>query len=67
MIEVNAKNTEVWIARDKDGRLCIYDHEPMRAKSVFALRNGRYTTLPGSWFKEVTWENSPVKVEIKSK
>jgi hypothetical protein len=63
---------ELWIARDKDGSLWMYDDEPvLRSENSFGVKtkyNGE--TKPAkrlySWyFPEVTFENSPQMVEIK--
>jgi DNA-directed RNA polymerase subunit RPC12/RpoP len=54
-----------WIARDKDGELCIYERKPFR-------EDGEYFGTLGSLdvfnkcvsdvlFKNVTWENSPIQ------
>lgn len=57
----------LWIARDKDGYLYIYDKKPLRKKDYFdADAYSRFNTLLlSSHFPEVTFENSPQKVELK--
>ena len=57
----------VWIARDKDGMLYLYEDEPKLAYSnahYFDAANGCYD-LPIGLFPEVTFENSPQEVELK--
>ena len=58
---------KLWIARDKDGDLYLYDKKPIREEDYFDLNtNSEYNTLlHSSYFPEVTFENSPQKVEIK--
>ena len=58
---------ELWIARDKDGYLYMYDKKPIRMKDYFEADDySRYNALLlSSFFPEVTFENSPKKVEIK--
>ena len=64
---------ELWIARDKDGGLFLYNYEPCKNKI-----SGRFTCCikpNGTWSEEyelnrhllpeVTFENSPQQVEIK--
>ena len=58
---------KIWIARDKDGMLYLYEDEPKLAYSnahYFDSANGCYD-LPISLFPEVTFENSPQEVELK--
>ena len=56
----------MWVARDKDGELYLYDAYPKKNSEFFGCQIG-YTSmmLDGSLFPEVTWENSPVRVELK--
>ena len=63
---------ELWIARDKDGRLALYKNKPLKRefKSI-----GDYVDMEHPFhvsfvidkqaFPEVTWENSPKKVRIE--
>ena len=63
----------LWVARDKDGGLFLYNYEPSKNEIL-----GRFTcsTKPnGEWSEEyelnsnllpeVTFENSPQEVELK--
>lgn len=57
---------KLWIARDKDGELWLYDTEPIKNEiffdvEAFAVRVKLRPTL----FPEVTFENSPQEVELK--
>lgn len=60
---------EVYLARDKDSTLCMYNHYPKIEDGLFANDlEGRYNDfvyIESSFFPEVTFENSPVKIEIK--
>ena len=64
---------KLWVARDKDGGLYLYNYEPHKNKI-----SGRFTCSikpDGEWseeyelnshlLSEVTFENSPMEVEIK--
>lgn len=56
----------MWVARDKDGELYLYDAYPAKQSEFFRCQFGyRYMLLDGNLFQEVTWENSPVRVELK--
>lgn len=63
---------ELYVARDENGRLFLYQNEPERdyTYGVFqgSLGNGYATEdfleLPQPAFPSVTWENSPVKVVL---
>lgn len=60
---------KLWIARDKDGYLYLYDKKPIQEKDYFdSNTEGKYNTLlHSSYFFEVTFENSPQEVELKLK
>ena len=55
----------MWIARDKDGELYLYDAYPKKNSEFFGCQFG-YTSmlLDKRMCPEVTWENSPVKAEL---
>lgn len=58
----------LWIARDKNGFLRLFGEEPYKNK-----KRDEWEPIIGSiWlndsdFPEVTWENSPIEVELKLK
>ena len=56
----------MWVARDKDGELYLYDAYPKKQSEFFRCQLG-YSSMPldGSLFPEVTWENGPVRVGLK--
>lgn len=57
----------MWIARDKDdGSLFLYDNMPKKFEEYWDVQRG-YTAieLDSSLFPEVTFENSPKKMELK--
>lgn len=62
---------KLWIARDKDGYLCLYGKKPKLSEEI----EGNWVCsqyddpvniiiLPFEYFPEVTFENSPQQVEI---
>ena len=54
------------IARDKDGTLHLFDNIPVKhEEGYWTSQRGYYDIeLDSSLFPEVTWENSPKKVEL---
>ena len=59
---------KLYIARDEDGSLYLYDSMPDKCSIQFLPKIG-YDCMPLSdnLFSEVTFENSPQEVEIKLK
>lgn len=67
----------LWIARDKDNNLFIYNNKPVIHKEYESfdvdLNNNdsnifyfeRIIQINSKLFPEVTWENSPQQVELK--
>lgn len=60
---------ELWIARDSNGELWVYDHTPIKNADIFQsnfdLEESRCFELPEWLLPEVTFRNSPQKVELK--
>ena len=54
---------KVWIARDADGGLFMYDKKPKRTSSFFFYFYSGETAgiwpIPENHLPHVTWENSP--------
>lgn len=57
---------KLWIARDMDGLLYLYDNMPDK-RSEYFLPYAGYNDMPldERLFPEVTFENSPKEVELK--
>ena len=56
----------MWIARDEDRELFLYSKKPIKFDRCFAPKNGRgILMIDEQLFPEVTFENSPVEVELK--
>ena len=58
---------ERWVARDKDGTLCLYigEEPPKKEKSVWDAEYEDFIELDGSLFKEVQWsDEEPTKVKL---
>ena len=56
----------MWIARDKDGTLRLFDNIPVKHKEGYWTSQRGYNDieLDSCLFPDVTWENSPKKVEL---
>lgn len=56
----------VWIARDKNDSLYIYDNKPsVKSDGTFTTEHGVSIQISSSMFPEVTYENSPKLLEVK--
>ena len=62
------KNVDAWIARDKDGLLCIYFYKKphLVENCVWVPYDTGYdcAVLDSESYPDVTFENSPIKVSI---
>lgn len=63
------KLLKLWVARDKDGELYIFETKPDLDLDMFqnCLMEDYnwFEEIPDHWFPEVTFENSPQEVELK--
>ena len=62
---------KLWIARDIDGNLYLYDKKPKLSEEIGGIwvcsqydELVKVTVLPSEYFPEVTFENSPQMVEL---
>lgn len=56
----------MWVARDKAGSLFLYDALPiLRGNWYYAQRGHDSYALDERLFPEVTFENSPKRIEMK--
>lgn len=59
---------ELWIARDSCGYSQLYVEKPIKKDGYFeSVPNTRWFTISCILFPEVTFENSPMKIELKLK
>ena len=60
------KINEMWLARDKDGDLTMYENKPFKNKLAEQWScGGWYEFLPKDWFPEVQWsDEEPTKVKL---
>lgn len=55
---------DMWIARNRDGSLYVYEAEPQRQEKSFAF-GGERLRLSAMEYLDVTWENSPIELVTK--
>lgn len=58
---------ERWIARDKDGMLCVYfsENQPKKEETVWGADYDTFVEIDGSLFPEVKWsDDEPTKVKL---
>lgn len=56
----------MWIARDKDGSLFLYEIKPKKYEEYFdSIRGYKAIQLNDELFPEITFENSPREVKLK--
>lgn len=58
---------EMWLARDRDGKLAMYENKPFKGElsGKWSL-GGEWNFLPENWFPEVKWSDSePTKVKLE--
>ena len=60
---------KLWIARDKNGSLYLYDKKPLKYDDWGFFEslssNGYQFQIHSKYFQEVTFENSPQKVKME--
>ena len=57
---------EMWLARDRDGELIMYEKEPVKYKLAEQWTlGGKWVFLNKNWFPEVQWtDEEPTKVKL---
>lgn len=65
---MNEQDVYVWAARDMDDELYLYTEKPCRIKRYFGPSDLGcwYLKIDSDYFREITWENSPVKIKLIS-
>lgn len=56
---------KLWIARDLDGTLCLYESKPYLDMYNDWDSDDNHFVINNSQFPEITFENSPQEVELK--
>lgn len=55
----------MYIARDKDGELYLFECKPINSKGFFIAVKGNSMRLKDIDFPSVTYKNSPKKIKLK--
>lgn len=53
-----------WVARDKNGDIALFTHEPERHGSVWLSVEGSVWPLPKSTFRQVKWTGEPLEANL---
>ena len=55
---------EMWLARDKDGKLAIFNKKPLKYREQW-ITKGRYSWICQEFFPEVQWrDEEPTKLKL---
>lgn len=58
----------MWIARDEDGSIWLYENEPIRKNGAWYRPDSDYMKiLDTTLFTELEWEDEPVEVDLLPK
>lgn len=59
----------MWIARDKDSELYMYEEKPTRhcSANIWVSTVEDEVAMPRHLFPELKWEDEPIEVEIRRK
>lgn len=58
---------ELWIARDNDGDLWIFERKPYLYEGEWVCEGARNCHCEFDFFPEITFENSPLKMILELK
>lgn len=56
---------KLWIARNANGSLFMYEKKPRRCHDLKTWQSGRFCQMPKHLFPDLTWEDEPIEVEIR--
>ncbi|MBQ0073637.1 MAG: hypothetical protein KBT34_05545 [Prevotella sp.] len=54
----------MWVARDKDGTLFLYQSIPDRGKATFEPNDGSYMDIDSDLFPDLKFEDEPIQVSL---
>lgn len=62
----NETNIEVsvWIARDDNGLLCLFEKKPVKVAGVWWAKSSRFLIIHSNLFKDITSENEPCEAKL---
>ena len=56
---------KLWVARDKNGFLFVYEDKPERCKNQREWLGRFLCSMKNSYFPELKWEDEPIEVELR--
>lgn len=57
---------KLWIARNANGSLFVYEKKPCRCHDLKTWQSGRFCQMPKHLFPDLTWEDEPIEVEMQT-
>ena len=58
---------KLWVARDKNGFLFVYEDKPERRDNQKEWIGRFLCSMKNSYFPELKWEDEPIEVELRPK
>ena len=59
------KTYKLWVARDKNGFLFVYEDKPTRCDNQREWIGRFLCSMKNSYFPELKWEDEPIEVELR--
>ena len=56
---------KLWVARDKNGFLCVYEDKPTRCDNQKEWIGRFLCSLKYLYFQNLTWKDEPIEVELR--
>lgn len=56
---------KLWIARNANGSLFVYEKKPRRCNDLKTWQSGRFCKIPKHLFPDLTFEDEPLEVELR--
>jgi hypothetical protein len=63
--DINISELELYLARDKDNSLYLYQGKPIKYSDVFReVLGNQVLSVPNELYPEVTFDNSPKRIKL---
>ena len=56
---------KLWVARDKNGFLFVYEDKPTRCDNQREWLGRFLCSMKNSYFPELKWEDEPIEIELR--
>ena len=56
---------KLWVARDKNGFLFVYEDKPTRFDIRKEWLGSFFSSMKNSYFPNLTWKDEPIEVELR--